>query len=41
MHPGHGKAEEATSTWTSVGEASMVKKMKSVVVVVSAVDLGH
>lgn len=41
MPPGHGEAEEATSSWISIGEECMGKKMKSVVMVVSAVDLGH
>lgn len=39
--PVHGKAEEATSSWISTGGVGMGKKMKSVVMVVSAVVLGH
>lgn len=39
LFSGHGKAEEATSSWTSIGGVGMGKKMKSVVMFVSAVVL--
>lgn len=41
MFPGHRKAEEITSSWVSTGGVGMGKKIKSVVIVVSAVGLGH
>lgn len=40
MFPSHGKAEEVTNTWISIGGGGLGKKIKSVVVM-SAVDLGH
>lgn len=39
--PAREEDEEATSSWASISEAGMGKKMKSVVMVMSAVDLGH
>lgn len=38
--PGYGESEEATSSWTSIDETAMTKKIVSGVMVVVAVDLG-